>query len=134
MPPARKLLSLLFLLLMGTELTQVRASNAIFLPAPAPRSLQSQGAARSRRPCPRRAPRLGRTPGCPPAALGMEGGVPMTEPGSSSPGPQLWPSWAVGDPLPAEKFKGHRRGQWAVVIWGAEQDVQAPPFAEVELS
>lgn len=33
MQPARKLLSLLFLILMGTELTQVRASNAIFLPA-----------------------------------------------------------------------------------------------------
>lgn len=32
MQPARKLLSLLFLILMGTELT-IRASNAIFLPA-----------------------------------------------------------------------------------------------------
>lgn len=36
MHPARKLLSLLFLILMGTELTQVRASNAIFLPARRP--------------------------------------------------------------------------------------------------
>lgn len=33
MQPARKLLSLLFLILMGTELTQVRAFNAIFLSA-----------------------------------------------------------------------------------------------------
>ena len=39
MQPARKLLSLLFLVLMGTELTQVRASNAIFL-------LASEGARR----------------------------------------------------------------------------------------
>lgn len=49
MQPARKLLSLLFLVLMGTELTQVRASNAIFLPAceaPArPGARQSRGAA-----------------------------------------------------------------------------------------
>lgn len=48
MQPARKLLSLLFLILMGTELTQVRASNAIFLPAceaPARPSRQSRGAA-----------------------------------------------------------------------------------------
>lgn len=31
MQPARKLLSLLVLLVMGTELTQVRVTNAIFL-------------------------------------------------------------------------------------------------------
>lgn len=58
MPPARKLLGLLFLILMGTELTQVRASDAIFLPAcdaPArPRgawqSREQLGAARRPRP------------------------------------------------------------------------------------
>ena len=74
MPPARKLLGLLFLILMGTELTQVRASNAIFLPAcdaPArPRGAwQSRGAARRGPAPPTGAPPaagLGRGPECQP--------------------------------------------------------------------
>ncbi|XP_023397689.1 uncharacterized protein LOC111748920 [Loxodonta africana] len=63
MPPARKLLSLLLLILMGTELTQVRASNAIFLPASgAGPALGSQvrerlrARARPRAPCPEAGP------------------------------------------------------------------------------
>lgn len=53
MPPARKLLSLLFLILMGTELTQVGASNAIFLPA---RRRSGRGTPRSRGACARAPP------------------------------------------------------------------------------
>lgn len=81
MQPARKLLGLLVLVLMGTELTQVRASNAIFLracqaPARPPgepgkvgEQLRAAGA-----PCPdARAPRLGwREVGCRRTETGAE--------------------------------------------------------------
>lgn len=71
MQPARKLLSLLFLILMGTELTQVRAPNAIFLPAckaparpPGSPAKSGSGSAQPRSPClGARAPGLGREPG-----------------------------------------------------------------------
>lgn len=83
MHPARKLLSLLFLILMGTELTQVRASNAIFLPARRPArpprgAPQSPGTAPApRRPAPPawapEAPGLGRGQGAGPDLGGREG-------------------------------------------------------------
>lgn len=95
MQPARKLLSLLFLILMGTELTQVRASNAIFLPvreAPArsPGSPAKSGSSSEQRaPLPGAEPR-GWVHARVPAALGVEGGVQTGRgelPGTPSPGP-----------------------------------------------
>ena len=133
MQPARKLLSLLFLILMGTELTQVRASNAIFLSArerrpPGPGGTrQSRGAAQRSG---RRAPRLGRTPECRPH-LGWREGCRLTETGAAelprtpSPGPARL---RRGAPLPAEKFGDQREGSFGCYcFWGeAEQRVQAP--------
>lgn len=105
MRPARNLLSLLFLILMGTELTQVRACNAIFLPAceaPArPRGArQSRGAATARPGTPARAPSQGlgeraRVP----AAPGVEEGVkadPRVLPRPPGPSALNPPSWTPG--------------------------------------
>lgn len=90
MQPARKLLSLLFLVLMGTELTQVRAFNAIFLraceaPARPPASPAKSGSSSARPvPLPRR----------PSPAVGVEGGRVQTNRDwrRASQDPQPWPS------------------------------------------
>ena len=115
MQPARKLLSLLFLILMGTELTQVRASNAIFLPAceaparPGPGKVGEPLRTARRPPGPGAAAGLGRGP----AARGMQEGAQadprllLCPPGPSALSPS---SRTPGCPLPAEKFKGQRRG------------------------
>lgn len=116
MQPARKLLSLLFLILMGTELTQVRASNAIFLPAceaPArPGAGQSRGAA-PHSPAP---PGPGARPrgwGGDQLHLGCRKGCRLTPDCCSVPQdrqPRALPPGRPGCPLPTEKFKGRRRG------------------------
>lgn len=133
MQPARKLLSLLFLILMGTELTQVRASNAIFLSArerrpPGPRGTQqSRGAAQRSG---RGAPRLGSTAERP--LSGWREGCRLTETGGASrasPDPQPPASQAAqGGPLPAEKFGDPCEGSFGCYcFWGeAGQRVRAP--------
>lgn len=69
MQPARKLLSLLLLILMGTELTQVCASNAIFLPRD-PGAAGSAGAS-----CPAPSPWVGTGPATRLRRAGGRGGV-----------------------------------------------------------
>lgn len=101
MPPARKLLSLLFLILMGTELTQVGASNAIFLPA---RRRSGRGTPRSRGACARAPP-----PGGWGGGRREGGGGWNPSPGQAGGTPR---SRAL--PLPDEKFKGLPRA--AIVL------------------
>lgn len=149
MQPARKLLSLLFLILMGTELTQVRASNAILLPASerggcavaaqpgAGTGTWKSGAARSSA---RRQPPagVGRGPACLPRSRsgGREGrGLPQDCCASPPGTPALArPCGAepslLGPPASRspEKFKGQHRGSFAACHPGGlgEQGVQAP--------
>lgn len=127
MQPARKLLSLLFLLLMGTELTQVRAPNAIFLPPGAREPAKSGGSWGS--------PAAKEDARVPAATLGMEGGVQTERLGPAPHNPQLGPSWAaVGDPLPAEKFEGRQEGALGCGHGGGRAGCPSPPLAGAELS
>ncbi|KAF4016889.1 hypothetical protein G4228_007584 [Cervus hanglu yarkandensis] len=140
MQPARKLLSLLFLILMGTELTQVRASNAIFLPAcesPArPRAGQSRGAA-PHSPAP---PGPGARPrgwGGDQLHLGCRKGCRLTPDCCSVPQdrqPRALPPGRPGCPLPTEKFKGRRRGPFGAHCHpGGRPSRRSEPPARSEL-
>lgn len=102
MPPARKLLSLLFLILMGTELTQVRVSSAIFLP---PGAGVARGAPQSRgAPCPV-GPALVRKEG--PSAGLAPGRREGPQPRHSCPSPG-----APCPPFPLRSSKGSPGGRW----------------------
>lgn len=110
MQPARKLLSLLFLVLMGTELTQVRAFNAIFLraceaPARPPASPAKSGS-RSAQPVP---------PAPAPEPRGWGGGrwgadEPRLAPSVPGPPALAQRGCTAGPLLPAEKFQWQREG------------------------
>lgn len=101
MQPARKLLSLLFLILMGTELTQVRASNAIFLPeSDGARGRPARGAGEVRERLARSsAPGWGGGPSAAHQPWREGRGLTQACRVPPPPEPQPWPSEAVGCPL-----------------------------------